>query len=62
MSLGLSVCVSEVNLLSLEHSKHLKLDVSKSFKQVSRKVSSKFQGCFMENVKGVSRVFRGVSR
>ena len=60
------VCVSVLNLLSLEHSKHLKPYVSvvsqeslKCLKGVPRlfqgclKVS---QGCFLRNLEGVSRV------
>ena len=50
MSLSLCVCVSEVILLSLEHSKHLKQDILRELQGCL-----KFQGCFEE----VSRMFQG---
>ena len=62
MSLSVSVCVyvcvSEVILLSLQHSKHLKQDVLRELQGCLRGVFWKFQGCF----KDVSRKFKGVNR
>ena len=60
------VCVSEVILLSLQHSKHLKQDVLRELQGCLRGVCLKFQGCFKEvsrmfqgSFKGVNRKFQG---
>ena len=50
------VCVCEVNLFSLEHSKHLKPDVARVSQECLKGVSRVSQGC----LKGVTRVsFKG---
>ena len=56
------VCVCEVNLFSLEHSKHLKPDVARVSQECLKGVSRVFQG--VSNVlqgysKGVPTVFKG---
>ena len=45
-------CPSVVNLFSLEHSKHLKLDVSRVSQGCLKSVSRVFQGC----LKGVLKM------
>ena len=42
------VCVSVVNLFILEHSKHLKQDVSEASQDFLKGVLSVFQGCFKD--------------
>ena len=49
-----SECMREVILFSLEHSKHLKQDVSRGLQGCLRGVCLKFQGCFKE----ISRMFQ----
>ena len=58
--------MSKVNLLSLEHSNHLKQDVFRELQGGLRGVCLKFQGCFKEvssmfqgSFKGVYRKFQG---
>ena len=58
-----------VILLSLEHSKHLKPNVSRVFQGSFKGVLRKFQGCFKEvsrvlqgSFKGVLRRFQGCSK
>ena len=60
------VCVSEVNLLSLQDSKHLKQSVWRVSQGCLLKVSRVFQGIIKEvlrvqteSFKGVSKVFQG---
>ena len=73
MSLSLCVCLSVVNMLSLEHSKHSKADVSGVSKECLKGISRVFQGCSKDVprcLKSVPRVFlsmffgcfKGVSR
>ena len=66
MSLSVCVCVSEVILLGLQHSKHFKQDVLRELQGCLRGVFWKFQGCFKEvsrmfqgSFKGVNRKFQG---
>ena len=48
MSLSVCVCVSEVNLFSLEYSKQLKQDILRELQGCLRGVSLKFHGCFKD--------------
>ena len=54
--------VSGVILFCLEHSKHLKQDVSRELQGYLRGVCLKFQGCFKEVSRVLTKSFRGVSR
>ena len=55
------VCVSEVILFSLEHSKHLKQYVSEVYKECSNNVLRCFEGfkVFQKSFKGVPKSFQG---